>query len=313
MDADMWEPLVSVVIPCHNHGRFLGQAIESVMRQAPRNVEIVVVDDGSTDNTREVMTRYPAVRGIAQANAGLAAARNVGLRASRGHYVVFLDADDLLLPGAVESGVRLLEEHIAWAFVSGGYRYVDKNADPISGPVIARFTDDHYTALLRSNYIAMGATVLFRRSVLDRIGGFDPTLRACEDWDVHLKIARQFPVGQHRAIVALYRRHDSNMSRNPGLMLRTALQVLRRQRRYVRRDPHLRRAYKAGVRLACDFYQAGDFGWGALADLVAGNKRRDAAGRLWFLLVHAPGRLLRSLPNYLGRAVIGAVRHSSPV
>ena len=89
--------LVSVVIPCYNQAHFLGEAIESVLAQTYPHLEIVVVDDGSTDNTGEVAARYPGVRYVRQENQGLAAARNTGLRHSSGDYLVFLDADDRLL------------------------------------------------------------------------------------------------------------------------------------------------------------------------------------------------------------------------
>jgi glycosyltransferase involved in cell wall biosynthesis len=101
--------LVSVVIPCYNQARFLGEAIESVLSQSYRAFEVVVVDDGSTDNTSEVVARYAGadagVRLIRQENRGLAGARNRGLAEAEGEYVVFLDSDDRLLPDALQVGV----------------------------------------------------------------------------------------------------------------------------------------------------------------------------------------------------------------
>src|SRR5262249_23847629 len=97
-------PAAPVVIICYNHWRFLGAAIESVLRQTLRDVEVVVVDAGSTDDTPAVAARYPSVRYVHQANQGMAAARNTGIRASRGRYLCFLDADDRLLPDALAIG-----------------------------------------------------------------------------------------------------------------------------------------------------------------------------------------------------------------
>ena len=96
-------PLVSVVIPCYNQAHFLGEAIESVFKQTYKHFEIVVVDDGSTDNTSEVARRYSGIRCIEQVNQGLSAARNTGIRESKGEYLVFLDADDRLYPIALEA------------------------------------------------------------------------------------------------------------------------------------------------------------------------------------------------------------------
>src|SRR5713101_4173715 len=118
-------PLVSVIIPSYNHAQFLGQAIESVLAQSYSNFELIVVDDGSTDNTTEVARRYSPVRYIYQENAGLSSARNSGLRQSRGEFLVFLDADDRLLPHALETGISCMREHPECAFVSGHCRVID--------------------------------------------------------------------------------------------------------------------------------------------------------------------------------------------
>ncbi len=116
--------LVSVVIPCYNQSNFLGEAIESVLAQTYRHFEIIVIDDGSPDNTAEVAVRYPDVRYIRQENQGLSGARNTGFRESQGKYLVFLDADDRLLPGALQAGINCLHIHPECAFVSGHHRYI---------------------------------------------------------------------------------------------------------------------------------------------------------------------------------------------
>src|SRR5215204_5307150 len=117
-------PLVSVIIPCYNQAHFLGEAIESVLAQSYPHFEIIVVDDGSTDNTFEVASHYSKVRLIRQENRGVSRARNAGLRESEGSYVVFLDADDRLLPGALDAGLECFEAHPESAFVDGDYRYI---------------------------------------------------------------------------------------------------------------------------------------------------------------------------------------------
>src|SRR6266446_9539630 len=103
--------LVSVVIPCYNQAHFLGEAIDSALAQTYPHLEIVVVDDGSTDNIAAVVARYPGVRYFRQENQGLAAARNTGLRHSVGERLVFLDADDRLMPGAIEVGLACFRDH----------------------------------------------------------------------------------------------------------------------------------------------------------------------------------------------------------
>jgi glycosyltransferase involved in cell wall biosynthesis/SAM-dependent methyltransferase len=237
-------------VPCYNQGQYLGEAIESARDQTYPSLEILVIDDGSTDDTADVAKRYdPAVRYIRQPNGGLAAARNTGLRESVGIYLVFLDADDRLLPRAVEAGIACLRAYPGSAFVSGHYRYIrtDGSIHREWAPSNGRGTEG-YLALLRGNYIGMHATVMYRRDALERVGGFDTTLSACEDYDIYLRIARTCAVGRHDELVAEYRQHGGNMSRDSLLMRRMALAVLRRQWRFVKASGEHRRAYREGVR-----------------------------------------------------------------
>src|SRR6185503_2784773 len=112
-------PLISIVIPCYNQAQYLGEAIQSVVDQAFPAKEIVVVNDGSTDDTVAVAGRFPGVRCITQEQRGLAAARNTGLAHCEGELVVFLDADDRLLPGALDAGARLMTADRSLAFAAG--------------------------------------------------------------------------------------------------------------------------------------------------------------------------------------------------
>ena len=178
--------LVSVIIPCHNQARFLAEAIESVLGQIFRPGEIVVVDDGSTDDTSAVAAQYPDVLCVRQRKRGSSSARNAGLEATRHRYVAFLDADDRLLPGALVAGVSCIEAHPEFAFVSGHYRMISADGSPLHFQPCACAAKDHYLELLRGNYIGMHAAVLYRREFLKRVGGFDPALRHCEDYDLYL-------------------------------------------------------------------------------------------------------------------------------
>src|SRR5919112_4207473 len=153
--------LVSVIIPCYNQARFLGEAIESVLSQTYPHFEVVGVDDGSTDNTSEVASRYPGVRCIRQENRGLAEARNAGIRHSRGSHLVFLDADDRLLPGALEAGLRHLKEHPECAFVSGWWKIIAADGSPLPTPPQPRVEKDHYEKFLRICYISTPAAVMY--------------------------------------------------------------------------------------------------------------------------------------------------------
>src|SRR5690348_13326256 len=125
------QPIVSVIITCYNHGKFLGDAIRSVLKQTYRNLEILVVDDGSTDNTAEVVLSFADVNYVYQANAGLSAARNKGIDKSRGSFLVFLDADDWLYPDAIRTNLLYLQQNSRCAFVSGWHDKVNEWGYPL--------------------------------------------------------------------------------------------------------------------------------------------------------------------------------------
>ena len=275
--------LVSVVIPCYNQAHFLDEAIRSVLAQSYCNIEVIVVDDGSLDHTAEVGAQYPSIHYLRQFNQGLSAARNAGLNQSRGDYLVFLDADDRLLPRAVDHGLAYLTAHPECAFVSGQYRRIASDGSVLptwreqrlgngkcfvsgnyrlmapDGSVLdtwerRQVASDHYAALLQRNYIEMHATVMYRRRVLAVFGGFDPSLSACEDYDMYLRIARAFPIACHPHVVADYRQHDASMTRNSARMLTAALRVLHSQWPYIQDNIHYRQAYKEGEKFWRAFY-----------------------------------------------------------
>jgi glycosyltransferase involved in cell wall biosynthesis len=287
--------LVSVVIPCYNQAHFLSEAIESVLSQSYPRFEIVVVDDGSTDNTSEVASSYPPekVRLVRQENKGLSAARNAGLAESKGEYVVFLDADDRLLPEALEVGVRELEAHPQCAFVSGHIRRIAADGSPLRTPPQAlnkaHIEGDHYARLLRYNYIWTPGSVMYRRTVFDSVGGFDPSVNGAADYDLYLRIARDYPVRHHGEVVLDYRRHGTNMTGNPALMLKATVAVLRRQRKRVRGHERYEKASETGLRGGREYYGV------PLADEVRGLLR----GREWKRALRGMSVLLRYYPRGL--------------
>jgi glycosyltransferase involved in cell wall biosynthesis len=226
---------------------------------------------------------------VFQENAGLAAARNTGLRGSTGEYVVFLDADDRLLPGAVEANLRCFSEHPESGFVFGTSTTIAADGAPLPWTTAARGDEDRYRALLAPGYIGMHATVMYRRAVLKQLGGFDTRLAACEDYDMFLRIAREFPISSHPEPVAEYRMHGSNMSSAPDLMLRSAHAALRSQRPYVRKNPQYRTAYTEGRRA-----------WGKLyGEQLAAQTRAEISSHRWQRAARGIGVLARHYPRVL--------------
>ncbi|MEX2511423.1 MAG: glycosyltransferase [Cyclobacteriaceae bacterium] len=226
--SDLNLPLVSIIIPCYNHGRYLSEAIESGLNQTYPNIEIIIVDDGSTDDSQEVAQRYSDVKYFYQKNQGLSSARNTGIKHCKGAFLVFLDADDLLYEDAIACNIGHLLKEPELAFVSGAHQV--STIDNIKVKVVREFViSDHFLTLLKRNYIGMHATVMFRRHVFDEIL-FDTSLKACEDYDVYLKIARRHPIAHHGKILTVYRMHRENMSNDIPMMLSTVLKVLDRQK-----------------------------------------------------------------------------------
>src|SRR5688500_36918 len=127
-----FNPLVSVIIPCYNHAKFLPEAIVSVRQQTYRNIEIIVVDDGSSDNTRQVSQTFPDVKYIYQKNQRLTAASDTVIDHSIGEYLVFLDADDLLYPTAIETNLKQLQNKPSFAFASGWHDKVNESRTPLA-------------------------------------------------------------------------------------------------------------------------------------------------------------------------------------
>ncbi len=241
--------LVSVIIPCYNHGHFLEQAIESVLAQSYSDFEIIVVDDGSTDNTTEVVRRHSRVRYVYQENAGLSSARNTGLWHSHGKFLVFLDADDRLLPHALETGVGCIRERPECAFVSGRCRVIDSNGAILPSPRQLQVENEHYLKLLQgSSYIWCPATVLYQRRIFDFVHGFNVALSPAADYELYLRVTRDFPVYSHKQVIAEYRQHHLSMSRDVLAMERAALAAHDAQWDFAKANSRYREAYDAGRR-----------------------------------------------------------------
>lgn len=244
-------PLVSVVITTYNHARYIADAIESVGRQTHPAIELIVVDDGSGDHTRELVARYPAARYVYQEHRGLSAARNKGVSLAAGAFVLFLDADDVLYPHAVAENLSAFREHPDCAFVSGSFDNVDAGLKLLQGPVEPVPDRDHYQALLRGNYIGMHGAVLYRRQVFDYFR-FDELLPSCEDYDLYLRVARRCPVYGHSTKLTAYRSHPGNMSRDTGLMMGQLRYLLRREA--AAGGPDQRKAARHGLRRFRQYY-----------------------------------------------------------
>lgn len=230
---------VSIIIPNYNHTRFVRQAIESALNQTIRPQEIIIVDDGSTDNSREVVTSYgDKVHYIWQENQGLAGARNTGIKAAESEYVGLLDADDIWLPEYLEKMLALANQHPDGAVFYCTAQAMDENGQPLpqvfGGPVLP--SEAIYGKILRANYL-IPSTILLRRSTAMEAGLFDQHLRSCEDWDLWLRLlpGHKFYGSQERLV--RYRVHGASLSTNPEGMQRAATSVIEKNFGLGRGDP----------------------------------------------------------------------------
>jgi glycosyltransferase involved in cell wall biosynthesis len=263
---------VAVVIPCYKQAHFLGDAIESTLKQTLPPSEIVVIDDGSPDDVRGVTARYPGVRYIRQRNQGLSAARNTGIRSTTSELLVFLDSDDRLLPHAIERGVTHHSRRPGCAFVAGRMHTIAAD-----GSLLRRWrpfpvTDDNFAQLLINHCGIYPLTVMYRRSAIDAVGGgFDTSLRSAEDWDMDIRLARRFPFHLYNEPIAEYRKHGNNMTRNAPVMMKSIIRVLRAQRQFTRQTPHLEPARRQGIARVHGYF----------TELVITQIHEDLAARRW--------------------------------
>jgi glycosyltransferase involved in cell wall biosynthesis len=242
-------PLISVVVPAFNAAQTIRETLHSISVQTYRKLEVIVVDDGSTDDTATLVRNHarndPRFRVISQANGGVASARNAGVRASSGELIAFIDADDLWHPSKIEKQAAVLS--------SGGpdmglvycpFRLIDIDgmvrASPrryaISGWVLHR----HF----HTNLVGNGSAILIRKSVFEEVDGFDPSLRAqgaegCEDLLLQLRVAARYRFGEVFQYLVGYRRHPRGMSENADQMTRSGILAVRRALAENSHVPHL--------------------------------------------------------------------------
>jgi glycosyltransferase involved in cell wall biosynthesis len=208
--------MVSVVIPTYNSGAFLREAIQSVLSQTYVDFEVVVVDDGSTDNTESVVHSFgDQVRYVKQQNQGAGAARNQGIKRSQGEYVAFLDADDLWLPGKLREQIPLLDRDPELGLVYSDWAVVPEQGEVQPSylrnqPAAAGYVFDE---LVQCGFILTSGAIV-RRSCLDDVGSFDETLSIAQDYDLWLRICYRWKIALVDKPLVIKRNRDGNLSSN---------------------------------------------------------------------------------------------------
>ena len=286
-------PAVSVVIPAYNAAWCVRKAIDSVLAQDFRDFEVIVVDDGSTDDTASVLSAYgDAIRVVRQTNGGLSNARNTGIRESGGEFVAFLDADDWWLPGKLGRQIELMHSRPELGFSSTAARVEDPDGKLVNVWACAQWEASFLVHLFGSNadVAGSGSAVIARRTLFQHAGDFDESLRSLEDIDMWMRLAAVADyVCLEEPMAVILKRPDS-MSRNLEVMREAAIRVMEKNR-------HLLPApLQGGYWRACMASIHGDYAkWRYRA-----GQRRAAMTEI--------GRLFRLAPLKRGRLGLGLLR-----
>lgn len=218
---------LSVIIPTYNYGPYIADAIDSVLWQTLAPTEIVVIDDGSTDETEAVVRGYgERVKYIRQENAGVCAARNRGVAESTGDLIAFLDADDIWEPTKLERQIAKFASDPEIGLVHCGMREFDSR----TGETIALYLDggegwvaEDIALWEKPVIVGPGGSIIVRRDVFDEVGGFDERLKNGEDWEFCLRVALKYKVGFVAEPLVNYRNHGENATKNIAEMERSTL------------------------------------------------------------------------------------------
>ncbi len=297
-------PQVTVVVPCYNVERYVAATLESVLGQEGATFEIVAVDDGSTDSTPTILAGFgERIRVLTQANAGLGAARNAGAAKARGALFIFLDADDILLPGAM---VRLCERIVSSGLgvAYGEAIAMDEKGEPISGePMGYRSPDGNTMRALCAGTLFQPSAGMVRRDVFEKVGGFDESLDSVEDLDFQYRCAAHTEFVKISDPVIYYRINPTSMSRNYPRMVERSIKVHETNARRF----GLWRSYPLQSlfgRLKAGFYFCSEHlnSHGRRSSEISANARRSMRRHPWLLLVLSTMPLL----SWTKRAMRGA-------
>jgi len=229
-------PAISVIIPVYNQAQFLGHAIDSVLAQTWKDYELIVVDDGSTDESGEVAKRYGSrLRYVRKANAGGASALNAGVRLAKGSWIAILPSDDMWEPSKLERQWRFIDIHPEAAFVYSDYLIIDSTGKPqrtTSHPVPPERARQRIH-LLRGCFIN-GGSVLLRKSLFEEIGGFDEGNRYAPDYDYWLRVTERYSAVRIPEPLLRYRVHSGQDSMRFRPIWKATYQVVRK---FLRREP----------------------------------------------------------------------------
>ncbi|MBX6377399.1 MAG: glycosyltransferase [Clostridia bacterium] len=217
-------PRVSVVIPVYNHEEFVAEAVGSALNQTYRDLEVIVVDDGSTDGTPAKVAAFAdRIRSFRKANGGTASALNLGIREARGELIAWLSSDDVFLPEKIDLQVRYLDAHPHVGLCYTDFYVIDARG-AVTGEVRCTSLPNREAwtrALLSQGCLINGSTTLIRRNLLAEVGGFDESLPQAHDLDLWIRLSLRTEFGHIPQSLVKYRWHHKNLSRGPDALAYT--------------------------------------------------------------------------------------------
>lgn len=234
---------ISVVIPVYNGERTIEETIASVLAQTFTDFELIIINDGSQDNTVEIIqqiikeTADPRIKLYSYNNGGLAASRNRGIDKSQGEYISFLDADDLWTKDKLASQYQALQAHPQAAVAYSGTDWIDEAGNFLKHSSPPSLSGDIYGVLLLSNIVGSGSNALIKKGVLSITGGFDESLKASEDWDFLIRLAAKYQFIRIDTPQILYRQSPNSMSSKLSYQEQETMKVIRKSFRQA--PPHL--------------------------------------------------------------------------
>jgi len=211
----MKSPLVSVVMSVYNGEKFLAASIESILGQTFRNLEFIIINDGSTDNGQKIINSYlkndKRIKSVIRKNKGLIYSLNEGLNLAKGEYIARQDADDISLPGRLETQVAVLEKEKSIGMVGSNYEWIDSAGNVINATNVFTNSSDLKAGLVFCNQFGHG-TVMFRKSIILELGGYSENHKYAEDYDLWTRLARKSSVVNLKEIAYQWRHHETSVS-----------------------------------------------------------------------------------------------------
>jgi|SRR5919199_1486969 glycosyltransferase involved in cell wall biosynthesis len=223
-------PTISVIVPAYNASRTILKTIESVQQQNFSDFELIVINDGSTDQTLELLNtiKDPRLQVFSYSNGGLPTARNRGISHATGEFITFLDADDLWAPDKLELQLAALQQHPEAGVAYSWTYYMDEQGESVHIGAPVFFEGNVYSKLLVGNFLDSGSNPLIRRRAIESVGEFDPTLKSCEDWEYWLRLSARWDFVVVPKPQIFYRQTSGAMSSKIEVMEKYHLLVIER-------------------------------------------------------------------------------------